>query len=144
MHSDRPFPVGLLMRLVVLVLPLVLTLAVPTSVSYGYWGYGNCCGWQETWSAWSQTWHGPNALETPLRGYFIPRMPGRCDRGYLGDGCVEGVANPSDRRTCEVNHACSYPPQAGVGFEPVEFERLGQVPNDMDPGGLPTAEPPDR
>jgi hypothetical protein len=31
-----------------------------------------------------------------------------------------------------------YPPEAGIGFEPVQFQRLGQIPNDL---GVGVAEP---
>ena len=78
----------------------------------------------ETLHAWRRTWHGPNALETPLRGYYVPRLAGRCDRQF-----------------CSYFEA-SFPPQAAVGFEPLRFERLGQIPNDLDLGGdLPAAVP---
>jgi hypothetical protein len=37
-----------------------------------------------------------------------------------------------------------YPPEAGTGFEPVQFQRLGQIPNDLGVGSGPAAGPPAR
>ena len=108
-----------------------------------------------TLCAWHRTWHGPYALATPLRGYYVPRCAGRCDRdvysdrwGYAGNGtcmtcgeAIEGCNNPES--------AWAYPPQAGVGFGPARLERLGQIPNDLgigvaQPAGTPQLEPPRR
>jgi hypothetical protein len=100
---------------------------------------GNCGAYEtSTFCAWKRTWHGPNALATPLRGYYVPRMSGRCDRGdYAGGwGC-------SGSEDCDTGHVKSqvapaaprmYPPELCIGFEPVQFERLGQVPNDLELG----------
>jgi hypothetical protein len=37
-----------------------------------------------------------------------------------------------------------YPPEAGIGFEPVQFQRLGQIPNDLGIGGAEPAATPSR
>jgi hypothetical protein len=123
--------------LVMLIFPVVVAVATLSTPSYGFWGYGGCCGCQETWCAWSETWHAPYALETPLRGYYIPRTPGCCSREFEAGTCGCGVAN-AGCSTSGARYGWCYPPEAGVGFEPVQFERLGQVPNDMELGGLPT------
>lgn len=119
-----------------LALSVIVVFAVLATPSHGYWGYGGCCGCQETWCAWSATWHATNDLDTPLRPYYIPRDPGCCNReanAMYGGGCGCGAYAASgtiDGAVC----GNGYP---GVGLEPVRFERLGQVPNDMDLGGLP-------
>jgi hypothetical protein len=103
-----------------------------------------------TLGAWKRTWHGPNPLATPLRGYFVPRWPGRCDRdnysngrGYaVGTGCAASVVR--ENHVGHVAAGWAYPPEAGMGFEPVMFERLGQVPNDFALGGVEPAGPPSR
>jgi hypothetical protein len=78
--------------------------------------------------AWHRTWHGPWALDVPLRGYFIPRLPGRCDRDVYADGsgCTDG-----DAAGCvHVSGARGFFPPSEPGFLPAQFERLGQIPND--------------
>jgi hypothetical protein len=86
----------------------------------------------ETRCAWQRTFYAYNAFDYPLPPYFIPRTPG-CIRGdYAGDayygnyGCSDGQAAGR----------WNYPPQAAIGLESVELERLGQVPNDMAALGL--------
>jgi hypothetical protein len=105
-----------------------------------------------TWCAWQRTWYGPYALARPLRQYYVPRYPGRCDRdvyagrwGSAGDGtsmCDETIEGRSHEES-----SWAYPPQAGLGFGPSRFERLGQIPNDLgiggtSPAGTPQPEPP--
>jgi hypothetical protein len=76
-----------------------------------------------TRAAWYQTWHGPNALATPLRPYYIPRDWKWCDLEDCdaSENCPNGAA---------------FPAAAAVGFEPMEFERLGRIPNDFALGGV--------
>jgi hypothetical protein len=71
-----------------------------------------------TRAAWYQTWHGPNALATPLRPYYIPRDWNWCVAEHYNDAenCEDGGI---------------YPAAAAAGFEPLEFERLGRIPNDF-------------
>ena len=96
----------------------------------------HACDPEMIW-AWKRTWHAPNALATPLRGYFIPRFPGRCDRAAYADGwsCANnlGCADPGMVHTDGMSQTprWDYAPRAGIGFEPVQFERLGQIPNDF-------------
>ena len=134
MYPARSLSIGLP---VILILSLFVAFAALSTPSYGFWSYGGCCGCQETWCAWSETWHAPYTLETPLRAYYVPRTPGCCSREYEAGGCGCGVAStgcsPSGAK-----YGWNYPPETGVGFEPVQLERLGQVPNDMELGGLPT------
>ena len=99
--------------------------------------------------AWQRTWHGPYAPATPLRGYFVPRMPGRCDREVYSTGC--DCAGDSLGSESAVRFNCPapgpgwmYPPEAGIGFEPVQFQRLGQIPNDLGIGAAPPAGAPRR
>ena len=97
---------------------------------------------------WSRTWHGPNALATPLNQYFIPRTPANCC-GPGGCGCGAGCVGPEAGIACNYG-GLPYPAAAAAGFEPVAFERLGQVPNELDivgaigagvPGQAPAAAP---
>jgi hypothetical protein len=89
---------------------------------------------------WARTWHGPDALATPLNQYFIPRTPGTCNsRGYIG--CIGCQSCVQSGITGQYG-AQPYPAEAAAGFEPVQFERLGRAPNEMDIGGntaLPSA-----
>ena len=68
--------------------------------------------------AWKRTFYGPNPLATPLRGYFVPRLPS-CGLGWQADDC-----------------GCQ-PTEWLAGLESPEFERLGQIPNDLDVGAAP-------
>jgi hypothetical protein len=144
MLPRRSLSVGLI---VVLVLSLFVAFGLLLSPSHGFWDYGGygvyggCCGCQQTWCAWSQTWHAYNGLDTPLRAYYIPRTPGSCSREVYAShgrsGCAGFVA---DDAPCAAAAGGCYPPQAGIGLEPVRLERLGQIPNDMNLGGLPAPE----
>jgi hypothetical protein len=90
-----------------------------------------------TLAAWHRTWHGPNALETPLREYFIPRLPGHCDRAAYAE-TLEYVDSNGD--VVPVHGKVDYPapcPSAnpvsvGTTCLTVRSERLGQIPNDLD------------
>jgi hypothetical protein len=87
--------------------------------------------------AWSRTWHGPNALATPLREYYIPRPPQCC----CYNGCEPCMANPGGAGW-EMPADTNYPsrmtltsevsPEAAAGFSPAQFERLGKVRNELD------------
>jgi hypothetical protein len=90
-----------------------------------------------TFAAWHRTWHAPDGLETPLRLYFIPRFPGRCDRAVCDDGYeyVEFNGNVS-----RVQGRFSYAPPCETrdplpgcaACLSVRSERLGQIPNDLE------------
>lgn len=110
--------------------------------------------------AWKRTWHGPNALATPLRSYYMPRVPSYCcghsdgipgpviyGSGYVAyaDGCDRGMDGCgyaiSDSFAAPAGAYCqcqngsvssAYPPEAAVGFQPVQFERLGRIANELD------------
>jgi hypothetical protein len=96
----------------------------------------DCCG---TLYAWHRTWHGPNALDTPLRGYEIPRMPGRCDQaGYANFGGYTGTCGCAVTSTLTTSGGYQAPcwgscsPHVGIACDPTRFERLGQIPNDIE------------
>ena len=111
--------------------------------------------------AWRRTWHGPNALATPLRSYYMPRVPSYCcghSDGIPGpvvygsgciayangcNGCVDGCgcsvgesfAMPGGA-SCQCQNgpvSSAYPPEAAIGFQPTQFERLGRIANELDP-----------
>ncbi len=111
--------------------------------------------------AWKRTWHGPNALATPLRSYYMPRVPSYCcghSDGIPGpvvygsgciayangcNGCVDGCgcsvgesfAMPGGA-SCQCQNgpvSSAYPPEAAIGFQPTQFERLGRIANELDP-----------
>ena len=86
--------------------------------------------------AWKRTWHAQYALATPLRPYFVPRLPGRCDREVYAAGCDCAGGSLYAESAAPFNCPAPgpgwmYRPEAGSGFEPVQFERLGQIPNDL-------------
>jgi hypothetical protein len=102
-----------------------------------------------TISAWQCTWNAPYGLDTPLRGYFMPRLPGRCDRGAysLGYECgtCDGRGLGSEggigySAACEAG--CPLP--AGGACLSLRSERLGQIPNDMELGPSVPASAPGR
>jgi hypothetical protein len=74
-------------------------------------------------------------LDLRLRPYYIPRTPDWGPHEYRYDvkeptpycGC--GPACTSGDGPCLFG-GCSYPPEAAAGFDPCEFETLGQIPND--------------
>jgi hypothetical protein len=92
--------------------------------------------------AWRRTWHGPNSLDTPLTGFYVPRTPACCDYNAFGAGCGEVVSDGylaigQEGYHCPAAGDC-YP--LGMGLECRTMERLGQIPNDLDVGGgLPVA-----
>jgi hypothetical protein len=106
---------------------------------------GTCLGWcgcrnpygyfvdGQTKYMWARTWHAPNSLESPLTQYYIPRTPGACnsDRPAHEVGCQSTV-----QATIPGQYgARPYFASAGAGFEPVQSERLGKVPNELGLGG---------
>ena len=137
-------------RALLLLLPFATALApIPTAAlacdcdETGMWTG------QRTWrvfdgttlAAWSRTWHGPNALATPLSQYYIPRTPAYCNLEGCDDGSGYSAAGP-----CQSQGAvgCMYVAEGGVGFEPIQFERLGRIPNDLELSGAPPATSPSR
>jgi hypothetical protein len=118
--------------------PVLSALAIPAATCFAGGPHGGLID-GNTRYAWSRTWHGPNALATPLPQYFIPRIPGNCGSGSIYASWCSG-SGPYG--------AVPYPPEAAAGFEPVQFERLGKVPNEMDllggvamPAGAPAPPP---
>lgn len=88
--------------------------------------------------AWSRTWHGPNALATPLSQYYIPRPPQCCwHNGCAASyGCsTEATWDTSADTNCQNRmtlNGIEVSPEASVGFSPAQFERLGKVRNELD------------
>jgi hypothetical protein len=90
-----------------------------------------------TFAAWHSTWHGPNALEAPLRQYFIPRLPGHCDRPAYAENFEyvdsNGELVPLQDR---VNYPAPCSTNNGVSVcttcLTVRSDRLGQIPNDLE------------
>jgi hypothetical protein len=73
------------------------------------------CGfWVVDWCAWRATSSVPFALET-MRAYYVPRTPACC-------ACPLYWVGPRE--------PYCYVPAVGDGFEPAEFDHLGQIPND--------------
>ena len=96
-------------------------------------------GGSSTIRAWKRTWHGQYGPAAPLRPYFLPRLPGRCDREVYsaGSDCAVGSFDGQFRTPYNCPSAgpgWMYPPEAGIGFEPVQFERLGQIYSDLGVG----------
>ena len=88
--------------------------------------------------AWSRTWHGPNALATPLREYYVPRPPQCC--WYSGCAACYGNSNgatwdspvDSNCQNRTVLAGTEVSPEAAAGFSPSQFERLGKIRNELD------------
>jgi hypothetical protein len=134
------FPLASHIRLLA---PAVLTLCAASFATQSSWAFDSA-----TICAWKRTWHAQYAPATPLRPYFVPRMPGRCDREAYAGGWDCAGDPLSSGHAYRYNYPAPgpgwmYPPEAGIGFEPVQFQRLGQIPNDLgvgaaDPAGVPT------
>ena len=112
---------------VLLLLSLIAAPAVPRSCAA-------CDGWA-TWCAWQRTWHTPYVLDMPLRDYFVPRTPGRCDGPIQTDGttyaaCGWGVGQTMAGLSDDCGTYGAAPPCAFC--DPGRFERLGQIPNDLE------------
>ena len=96
--------------------------------------------------AWSRTWHGPNALATPLRQYYVPRPPECC----WYNGCEASMANPAGvawEMAGDTNGpsritlaGTEVSPEVAVVYSPAQSERLGRVPNELNVVG-PTSGP---
>jgi hypothetical protein len=105
---------------------------------------GNCACDGQTRYMWSRTWNAQNSLSMPLTQYYVPRGTGRCDSGFKPGDMAPSV--PSQYG------GAPYPVAAVAGFEPLQFERLGRVPNELDlgaglgasAGGAPAASAPRR
>lgn len=101
-------------------------------------------------AAWQRTWYGTYALDTPLRDYYIPRLPGRCDTtASHGRTVLIDCSGPADfavspRPSWNQQTDWSYHPSAAAGFGPHQFERLGQVPNDLASDPTQPGAPPSR
>jgi hypothetical protein len=136
--KPRPF---VCLRIILLLLLICITFAAAPKSGQAFYG--------ETWAAWHATWHAPNVLDTRLRPYFIPRLPGHCDRDvYSGDfGCVsvphEGEINEEGfgyALPCETRE----PLPGCAPCLSVRSERLGKIPNDLELGGAAAAAAPGR
>ena len=119
----------LLLNSVRKLMPLLAAFALPAG-AYAWCGHPGCLLVDaNTKYNWAHTWCDPNALETPLNKYCIQRVPRICGRdSYINRvNCQDGVG-------AGVNQygALPYPSTAAAGFEPVQFERLGKIPNEMD------------
>jgi hypothetical protein len=116
------------MKAVICLLSVVVAFPVSTASAW----HGDGVVGHETWCAWKRTWHAQNSLDGPLRGYYIPRPPHCSDFGSWNSCCGQpaGYGGPS----VEYSEAApsAVVAQEFVGFEPVHFERLGQVPNELD------------
>lgn len=114
------------------VAPLLLVVAIPPATGWAWCGPDCHIIDGYTRSMWSRTWNAQNSLTTPLTPYFVPRTPGVCrSTGYAcGSGChgAELGSGPNQYGTY------AYPPAAAAGFDPVPFERLGKVPNELSLG----------
>jgi hypothetical protein len=141
-----------LFRFILAILSLFgFSTAAPDCLAWdGVAAYCPSCHWPHNWHlvdcytrcAWHRTWHGPNALATPLTPYYIPRPPACCWSGGglfdRGGGCGYNVGaaygmtndiaceNPNLAITRDVS------PEAAAVSSPVQSERLGKVPNELD------------
>jgi hypothetical protein len=101
-----------------------------TTCSTGYGPFADGC----TYCAWHRTWHGPNVLATPLRGYYIPRKPVCCGGSDCAVHCGELIGDlylaPWEMEAEGEPAADCCPPC--MALEPGGMERLGQVPNDLE------------
>jgi hypothetical protein len=90
---------------------------------HGYIGHGR---WFDgsTRAAWSVTWHQPTSLDTPLTPYFIPRTP--------AEGCYTEAEAVLDAGQTESAVGVICDGRAFPELEPARFERIGQIPNEVD------------
>lgn len=121
-----------------LVVPVALALVVPSASCWAWCDADAGIINGQTRYLWSRTWNAQNSVIMPVSPYFIPRTPATCRcMGYAcGGACQNGELG-------EPNHygAYPYPPAAAIGFDPVQFERLGRVPNEMTIGNAMAASP---
>jgi hypothetical protein len=144
-----------LLKFILAVLPLFgLFTAAPDCLAWD----GICSCWPHDWHlvncytrcAWRRTWNASNALATPLSPYYVPRPPACCWNGGLFDrngGCGSTVeaaydaTNEGNRENREIVMARELSPEAAAVYSPVQSERLGKVPNELDvvaPVGAPS------
>ena len=127
---------------------LAAVLATPGQCLAG--GSNTCSPWYCpfvdgcTHCAWHRTWHGPNVLATPLRGYYIPRKPACCGGSDCAVHCGELIGDlylaPWEMEAEGETAADCCP--ACMALEPSGMERLGQVPNDLElSAGVPGSSP---
>ena len=124
---------------------LAAAVAIPSGFCFAWYGAhgGQSIGY--TRYMWSRTWHAQNSLESPLNPYFVPRAPGYCGSGGRTAG-IDGQCGVTMVAGGQYG-ASPYSADALTGFEPVQFERLGQVANELDiignvgSGGHPQAAP---
>jgi len=116
----------------------------PRSYAFEGWYPGYCSDHLDkhfdgsTLCAWKRTWHEPNALATPLRGYYTPRPPQCC--GCSGQLETTGYATCDQYYTpscmnCQCSHqlaSATFPPDVSVAIGPAQFQRLGKVANQLD------------
>ena len=102
---------------------IIAALAVPSGFCFAWNGAHGPYFNGQTRYLWSRTWHAQNSVIQPVTPYYIPRTPGYCGSGSKY-GASEFAAAPL------------------VGFEPLQFERLGQVPNELDVLGNLNGPPP--
>lgn len=111
---------------------LILVLATPPATGWAWCGSDRHIIDGYTRSMWSRTWNAQNSLTTPLTPYFMPRAPGVCRS--MGYACGSGCQNEELGGRPNQFGAYPYSPAAAAGFDPVQFERLGRVPNELSLG----------
>lgn len=96
--------------------------------------YGQCFGW--LWNSYYETTYGRCGCETCQPTYFVPRL--RPSETYSACGYCSYCSNRPHCRTYAEPQAAEvcvdqwpYTPCAAPYLQPTEFERLGDVPNDM-------------
>jgi len=119
-------------RIVRIAVLMMTVLAATSAECFAVWG------WQDTWCAWKRTWHAPSAFDNPLNPYYVPRMSEFCDgNGHVG-GCSGVIAEDgwpfSSIDGERLGEPYSYPAAEAHSSATVEFERLGKIPNDLNPG----------
>jgi hypothetical protein len=107
-------------------LPLIMAVSVP-GAAFAWHGSHEKVFDGQTRYLWSRTWHAQNSLLSPPSAYCVPRAPGRCDSDFKPGELAPSV--PS------LYGGAPYPAAAVVGFEPLGFERLGRVANELDVAG---------
>lgn len=112
---------------------LTAAIAVPSGFCFAWYGPQGQHFNGYTRYMWSRTWNAQNSLEMPLNSYYVPRAPGYCGSSSRAGavGCQSGVASGFGGQY----GASPYAADAMTGFEPVQFERLGQVANELDIAG---------
>lgn len=128
----------LLARKLRFIVPIALALALPAASAWAWCDSEGCLISGQTRYLWARTWNAQNSVVMPVSPYFIPRTPAACKTaGYpCGGACQNGELG-------EPNHygAYPYPQAAAIGFDPMQFERLGRVPNEMTMGNAMAASP---